>query len=31
MNVKYVVLMMLRNESEVKVRSEMLRFACYCQ
>ena len=28
-NVKYVVLLMLRNESEVKVRQEVLRFACY--
>ena len=30
MNVEYVVLLMLRNESEVKVRQEVLKFACDC-
>ena len=29
-NVKYVVLLILLNESEVKVSEEVLRFICYC-
>ena len=30
MNDRHVVLLMLSNESEVKVRKEVLKFACYC-
>ena len=30
MNGKHVVLLILKNESEVKVSQEVLRFACYC-